>query len=596
MPLTEYPTSGETVTTHDFSAEAAQQRLDDNLTFYRGRALQGQDPDQVVQIPVRDVLESPTNPRRTYNEKAMAELSASIAAVGVMQSLLVRPVRLEIDPLVIGHYELVFGHRRFRGAQGAGLETVPCRVRELTDAECAQWQATENLQREDLTPLDEAQGYAAYIKAHGISKDALADKLGVSRTHVYNRLKLAELIPGAAQALMDGKIKGEVATLIARVPERYQAKALDIALEGYHYGEPTPFRKVRDELAEKFTLGLKSAIFDTAAVDLVPLAGACTSCPKRSGCTPELYQDLIDKDRLLQHWREGKGSTDICTDPDCFEAKKKAHLKAEAGKLEAAGAIVVQGGAARAAIGADGEVKGGYMSLKEWKADTAALKKAGKAPAIEIKPVTIQDPRTGKTVQAIKLADVKAAGVAVKERPMGGQSKWAEERKQEAARRAAGEAKAAVINAENLALLAQVHTTAQAAPRSAEDLRVIAWHAWDLMGWNRQGIVAKIYGFDDSKELDKVILQMPTDALGLFALTCALTKNLTVSFYDVTHPTRPAALLQAAEHYGVETPERWRPKEAKAVKQAAAAVAPLAATPIEHAAEAVDSAAQDATS
>lgn len=523
--------------------DGARQRLAESKEFYDHQAMHGHAPDTIVQIPLRDIRESPTNPRSTYGEAAMAELTASVKEVGVMQAVLVRPVRLPIDPLTIDYYELVYGHRRFRAAQGADLLTMPCTVREIGEAECAQLQAVENLQREDLSALDEGQGYAAYIKAHGISKDELAVRIGKSRTHVYNRLKLAALTPLAAQALQNGKIKAEVATLIARVPPALQDKALAEITAPDHpgrHGEPAPYRWVRDRLLEKFSLDLSLAIFSTTDATLLPLAGNCTDCPKRSGSAPEIYGDVVETASLTAHWMAGKkGSAETCMDPDCFAEKKKAHLAREAKALEAKGKTVLGGNAAKSALSAHGEVKGAYVALKDVK---AALKKSGKQAEI----ITIQDQRTGKTVEAVKRAAVAEAGVELKA------SKKPDPNESYRRQQAVFEAEAEAQNKANLDLLAQVRAAAAIVPRSVFDLQLVAHTAWKGVDYTAKHVLARLYQVKSPAELDARINEMSLDDLGRFVLDCALVDDVEVGAYEARNKVRPQALLAAAAHYGVK--------------------------------------------
>src|SRR6185369_8593562 len=126
-------------------------------------------------------------------------------------------------------------------------------------------------------------------------------------------------------------------------------------------GGKSSFRRIRELLKERFTLDLREALFDTKDAELLADAGTCTDCPKRTANSPE-YEDLT-QDQKDRWERVHKGEPNLCTDPDCFEAKKKAHLANRAAALEAKGKTVITGGKARNAISAHGEVKGGYIAL-----------------------------------------------------------------------------------------------------------------------------------------------------------------------------------------------------------------------------------------
>lgn len=508
------------------------------------QALRGMAPSRIAQIPLRDVLPSPFNPRHSFNEQADKDLDDSVRQVGIMQPVLVRPVPLPVDPATIGHYELVYGHRRFYSAQRCELAAIPAQVRMLTDDQVAQMQAIENLQREDITVMEEAKGYADYIRRHNITKDQLAEQIGKSRTYVYNRLKLATLVPAAVHALQDGKIKAEVATLIARVPEKLQDKAVTLVTTNHpsRHGEPAPFRWARDTLLEAFSLDLKKdAIFDTADANLVPAAGPCTTCPNRSGCSPEIYGDVIEKASLTAHWLEGKkGNADACMDPDCFASKKKAHLAAQAKALEAKGKLVVTGSAAKAALGSGGEVKGNYVAL------STVRKALNQIPEKDRpKVVTILDHRTGKAVEAVKRAEIATLGadLAKAVAKPSYHDNYAEQRKKdeaEATRRTAG----------NRQLLTAVRAAAALAPRSELDLRIISRAMLEACPGEEVHLLAEIYGLENWRKLGGLIETMTADQLALLLLDFALVMHVEVESYNLS--TKPDYLLAAAAHYGVK--------------------------------------------
>lgn len=540
---------------------------------------------EIAAVSVDCIDASPFNPRQSRNSDADDELADSVRQVGVLEPVLLRPKPLQPGESPFGgdRYELVFGHRRWRAATAAGLLTIPAMIRELSDADSAQLQAIENLQREDLTVMDEARGYAAFIQAHGINKDQLAERLGKSRTHVYNRLKLAELQPAAAKALMDGKIGTSTAEQIARIPAKHQDKALAVALETFPFATKRSFRKVRDELLEKFTLDLKTAIFDTGDAVLLELAGACTTCPKRSGQTPELYSDIITRDEPLYKWGKSQhGSADICTDPDCFAAKKKAHLANKRAELAAKGTTVVAGSAAMAAVDAQGNVKGAYIALKDVKAEMAKLKKTPRKSlaGVDLDPpevVTIQNPRDGSTIQAVKRADLADAGAKV-EKHAKVEDKWARQQKIDREERAKKEATALELTNANMALLAQVRAAAALVPRTAFDLQLIAQVTWEGVDYTDKQTLASLHGFSNPHQLTERIEQMNADELGLLCLDCALVGSVSVSSYRLHQ--KPEALLRAAAHYGVnpqapqpvqddgEPQEAEKPAETAIVSQA----------------------------
>ena len=498
----------------------------------------------------------------------MAQMTEAVRAVGILQAVVVRP-------LGDGSYELVFGHRRLRAALAAKLAFIPAIVRELTDAESAQVQAVENLQREDLDAIDEAMGFAAYISTHGCTKDDFSRRTGLSRTQVYNRLKLATLHDAGRQALREGKIQSEVATLLARVPsEKHQAHGLKLILDsspregGGPADELMTVRKARSILREKFTLGLKDALWKLDDATLVESAGACTVCPKRSGVDPTLYVDLLGKEHSYSRTPNGEN---VCTDPACFDIKKTAQLKANQAVLEAKGKTVIAGGKARQVIGAYGDIKGGYIPLKDVK---DAIKKAASngqpAPIV----MTVQNPRDGKTVEVVKLEDVKAAGVKVVEPKKStsshtsyGSPEWKVQQAQEQAEREKAQVKAKADTDFNMALLAKVREASAKVPRCTLDLQLIAQLAISGVQHSDRGVIETLYGADNIHDLRQQLGSWPAQELSQFLLDCAMAHNVVANGYGRSAVATP--LLTAAKHYGVDAAAMR--KEHANVKKAEAA-------------------------
>lgn len=136
-------------------------------------------------VPIDRIEPNPENPRLLFEEAALDELAASITEHGVLQPILVRP--LDHD-----HYQLVAGERRWRAAAKAGLATIPALVEELDDEAALEIAVIENLQREDLSPLEEATMYEKMVRDHGYSIRKLAQKLGKDKGYLENRLRLAD--------------------------------------------------------------------------------------------------------------------------------------------------------------------------------------------------------------------------------------------------------------------------------------------------------------------------------------------------------------------------------------------------------------------
>lgn len=513
--------------------------------------------ETILEIPLADLRESPFNPRRTFNQAALDELAASIEAEGrIHEPLLVRPI---VPPLFDGvenataGHEIVFGHRRLRAAAIAGLATAPCMVRTMSDEEARRAQIAENLQRADVHPIEEAEGFQALIDSHGESADRIAEQIGKSRSYVYGRLKLLAACPEIRKACLAGEIGSETALLIARLrTAKLQEKALGYIKGKYinmEDGGSKSYRQIRDLLNERFTLELKSAMFDTEDEMLVPSAGHCVRCPKRSGNAPE-FEDIAEPRKPGSHryhdrndgWLKRTGA-DICTDPDCFDAKKKAHLAREAAKLAEKGKVMVTGNAARNAISADGEIKGAYVPLAKVK---DALKKAKSDVAI----VTIQDPRTGKTHQAVKVEDAKAAGVKVAAaKKANSPHDYEADRQKRAAEENRKETAAKAETDVHLAIFDHVRAAAATRPRDTVDMQLIAQCVWSGVDYQDQKSLAKLHGVATSEAMQKRIGQMGAADLAMFLLDCALIANV---FVNPWHSKKPEALLDTARRYGVD--------------------------------------------
>jgi ParB family chromosome partitioning protein len=137
-------------------------------------------------IPIEDIAPNPHQPRASFDDEAIQELAASIRATGVLQPVLVRRA---ID----GGYQLVAGERRLRASRAAGLERVPAIIRDVTDLEMMELSLIENVQREDLNPIEEAKAYQALIERAGLTHDQISERVGKQRTSITNALRLLAL-------------------------------------------------------------------------------------------------------------------------------------------------------------------------------------------------------------------------------------------------------------------------------------------------------------------------------------------------------------------------------------------------------------------
>ncbi|MGA9288563.1 MAG: ParB/RepB/Spo0J family partition protein [Anaerobacillus sp.] len=158
-----------------------------------------QSEDELVkEIPINELRPNPYQPRKTFSAEAIEELSESIKTFGVLQPLIVRQS--------IKGYEIVVGERRYRASLNAGLQSVPAVVKELTDRKMMEIALIENLQRENLNPIEEAQAYQKLMKETDVTQEELSKRLGKSRPHLANFLRLLQL-PGEVQEyISEGKL------------------------------------------------------------------------------------------------------------------------------------------------------------------------------------------------------------------------------------------------------------------------------------------------------------------------------------------------------------------------------------------------------
>jgi ParB family chromosome partitioning protein len=265
-------------------------------------------------LPLESLTESVNNPRRRFDEAALNELAESIRTQGILAPLVVRPVGQ--------HFEIVAGARRFRAAQIVGLETAPVRIVELSDAQALEASIVENLQRRDVHPLDEAQGFAALMRLEEpkYSIEQISAKCGKTPAYVAARLRLTELAAEVVEAFAKDEIGVGHALLLAKLQPEQQFEALNACYqEQYNNGNKAkrillPVRHLQQWIEHNIFLELASAQFSKEDAQLVPEAGTCLDCPKRTGHNTLLFEGMA----MLY---------DSCSDPKCYAAKLDAHVR-----------------------------------------------------------------------------------------------------------------------------------------------------------------------------------------------------------------------------------------------------------------------------
>lgn len=252
-------------------------------------------PIQITHIPLEDIQPSPLNPRKHFDEAAITELAASIIVQGVLQPILVRLIRP-------GKYEIVAGERRYRASLRTQLhDTIPCIIRDLTEEQALDIMIVENLQRKDIHPMEEANGFKQIMDIKHIDIKEMAARVGKSRSFVAQRLKLCDLIEPIQQHFFNGWLMVKDALRLSQLKPADQQDFYDMDMSD------------RDELIEvsdwdlrRYQNRLEDATFDINDPALIPGTPACVSCPYNSA-SALLF---AEPDQAA-----------ICNDSSCYRAK-----------------------------------------------------------------------------------------------------------------------------------------------------------------------------------------------------------------------------------------------------------------------------------
>lgn len=498
---------------------------------------------------------SPTNPRKHFDAIALAELATTIREHGVIEPIIVRfwpdeydtPAGRDERPL----YEIIAGERRYRASVLAEQEEIPALVRHLDTRQVLEVQIIENLQRRGVNELEEAEGYELMMREFGYAADQLAEKVGKSKAYIYARLKLTALCEAAREAFRTGDLNPSIALLVARIPgAALQERATKDITQGTYNG-PMSYREAANYVQNRYMLRLTDAPFPHGDVELVPGAGKCDDCPKRTGNSPELFPDV-------KH-------ADVCTDPDCFAEKKAAWMLRQLAEAKTKGVPVISGEEAKriAPYGVASPLKG-YAKLDERNYEREGYPTNRELLAgHDLKITLIEDARSGTLIEVV---DNKAFAEALK--AVGVRDRDGERKKDEQADAAKRKAEVAYREALFGEIRSEVRVMLNSTTRPglyrADDLALVTRQFWARTGFDAQCRLAKLHikpgekmdNHDRVRALNEAIDGFTAAQLVQFLFDLSLIGTLDLPTYSSTIAT-PAPLIDAARSFDL-SPEDIR--------------------------------------
>ena len=506
---------------------------------------------RIEHLPLSALRESPFNPRKTFSAAALQELADSIRTQGVLQPIVARPLYPEGAPTdVVERYEIVFGHRRYRASLMAERDTAPVLINEMDDQAAAIAQVHENVQREDVSALEEADSYAHLQKAHNLNADQIAAAVGKSRSHVYGRLKLVNAAPAVRQAVAERGLPADIALEVARLRGHGVQQAALNQIKAFGADDWLSVREAKRRLRSMFTFTLGSAQFDPADALLVRGCGACTSCPKLARNDPDLHELPAD----------------VCTDSECFGRKAATHADQQAAQLRRQGLQVIDGDAAAAAMpypSGNARYLRGYEpydaipSCDDEQTPESTLNRLRAAGREVPEPLYLRNPETHELVRVWRDADYQAICTAVRDldrAAVAGASTWTPAER------------AFVSHDSAKAVLHAVLAAMMKRERTADDLRVILLREFDLSG-DLDSHTSRLMGLDpDRTERDAFegrerawweerLARLTGAELGRLLLGMALEEQLdAISPWGASRETA-AQRVALARHYGVDPAE-----------------------------------------
>lgn len=450
-----------------------------------------------------------------HDQEKLRQLAESIAAVGVQQPAVVRPIRNV--PEGAPAYEIVAGERRWRASRLAGKTDLPCIVRELDDAAALKIQIIENLQRVDVHPLDEAEGYGLLIRTGGYNVETLAREVGRSPGYVYLRLRLRSLIPAAVSLVSEEKMGVGQALLVARFPDKQQEEILKECFSGSHRRDnPMTVKELDQYIRAHILLELSHATWKLEDAELEPGAGACAACMKRTGSEPALFEDL--------------GKHDYCQDRACFERKAEAMVKVRQKELDGVPHLEVSDSYSR-------DMGKGVLQPFEW--HECRKKDEG---AVRVLVVAGDQPGRLTWGQAnTKAAEAQASP---------------EEKQRQKEEKAAERKRNKAVKAAREKLLDQIHDAAALSPGIPLAMwRFLADETWWRLNSEGQKELAKYLGWNDFEAISKnhgyggagrvFLKKLEAEELRVF-LACVISMRMNLEYFG-SQPIPPAILKVAGE-------------------------------------------------
>ncbi|MFL1010986.1 ParB/RepB/Spo0J family partition protein [Flavisericum labens] len=261
--------------------------------------------EHLKEVALVEITTGKTNPRSDFNEQSIQKLAESIKEHGVLQPLLVRPTS--------EGYELVCGERWLRACKLIDLKSVPVQIKDMNDQEALEAQIIENLEREDVHPLREAETFRMMIGKGNYLIEDIAIKIAKSESFILQRLSLNNLNAEWKKLFFKNGINLSKALIIARLDKKYQKEVAENASDWS--GGIKSAKQLQSYIDSNITAQLSKAVFNTLDEKLVKRAGACVNCPKRSGANSSLFPDVKDEDR--------------CFDKVCFSNKTEMHIENE---------------------------------------------------------------------------------------------------------------------------------------------------------------------------------------------------------------------------------------------------------------------------